>query len=163
GAFARTPGSERPRACRWQPGVLANTPTTPCPPAPPVGSAAFHVQVRVGARQRFARLVRTAVPSAPGRPCDQRGLYLAFALSGQGEGRVSLRIGRLHHAQITIPDGAEEDGRQFYCGLLGLPEIDKPASLAGRGGFWLQVGDTQVHVGTEAGVDRLATKAHLAY
>jgi catechol 2,3-dioxygenase-like lactoylglutathione lyase family enzyme len=76
---------------------------------------------------------------------------------------VSTAIGRLHHAQITIPEGAEEAGRRFYCGLLGLPEIAKPESLAGRGGFWLQLGDTQVHVGTEAGVDRLATKAHLAY
>ncbi|KXK22644.1 MAG: glyoxalase/bleomycin resistance protein/dioxygenase [Chloroflexi bacterium OLB15] len=47
--------------------------------------------------------------------------------------------------------------------MLGLPEIEKPASLQGRGGFWVQVGDQQVHIGTEAGVDRLATKAHLAY
>jgi hypothetical protein len=71
-------------------------------------------------------------------------------------------IGRLHHAQITIPEGAEEDGRQFDCGLLGLPEIDKPASLAGRGGFWLRVGDAQVHAETEAGSDRIATEAHEA-
>ena len=69
----------------------------------------------------------------------------------------------LHHAQITIPRGAEERGRQFYCRLLGLPEIEKPGSLQGRGGFWLQVGDRQVHVGTEDGVERRATKAHLAY
>jgi catechol 2,3-dioxygenase-like lactoylglutathione lyase family enzyme len=69
----------------------------------------------------------------------------------------------LHHAQICIPRGAEADGRKFYVGLLRLIEIDKPASLAGRGGFWLQVGDREVHVGTEDGVDRRATKAHLAY
>jgi len=74
-----------------------------------------------------------------------------------------MHITGLHHAQITIPKGAEELGRQFYCGLLGLPEIAKPTSLEGRGGFWLQVGDRQVHVGTEAGVERTATKAHLAY
>src|SRR5947209_4076181 len=69
----------------------------------------------------------------------------------------------LHHAQITIPKGSEEEARQFYCQLLGLPEIEKPEPLKGRGGFWLQVGDRQVHVGTEDGVDRKATKAHLAY
>lgn len=74
-----------------------------------------------------------------------------------------MHIIGLHHAQITIPKGSEEQGRQFYCGLLGLPEIAKPASLDGRGGFWLQVGDRQVHVGTENGVERGATKAHLAY
>ncbi len=69
----------------------------------------------------------------------------------------------LHHAQITIPRGAEEPGRQFYCGLLGLAEIEKPASLQGRGGFWLQIGTQQIHIGTEDGVDRATTKAHLAY
>ncbi len=69
----------------------------------------------------------------------------------------------LHHAQITIPRGAEPAGRAFYCGVLGLAEIDKPASLAGRGGFWLRVGDLEVHVGTEDNVVRPATKAHLAY
>ncbi|MEW5989490.1 MAG: VOC family protein, partial [Chloroflexota bacterium] len=40
---------------------------------------------------------------------------------------------------------------------------EKPDSLQARGGFWLQVGDQQLHVGTEDGVDRRATKAHLAY
>jgi catechol 2,3-dioxygenase-like lactoylglutathione lyase family enzyme len=69
----------------------------------------------------------------------------------------------LHHAQISLPLGAEEAGRAFYCGVLGLPEIAKPEALQGRGGFWLQVGDRQVHVATEDGVDRQATKTHLAY
>ncbi|MBU9720123.1 MULTISPECIES: VOC family protein [Bacillaceae] len=69
----------------------------------------------------------------------------------------------LHHAQITIPKGTEAEGKDFYCNVLGLPEIEKPDSLKGRGGFWLQVGDISVHVGTEAGFDRLQTKAHLAY
>ena len=69
----------------------------------------------------------------------------------------------LHHAQITIPKGLEEEGKNFYCRVLGLKEIEKPESLQGRGGFWLQVGDTEVHVGTEDGFDRLSTKAHLAY
>ena len=69
----------------------------------------------------------------------------------------------LHHAQITIPKGAEEKGKNFYCGVLGLPEIEKPESLKGRGGFWLRVGDKDVHVGTEDGFDRTKTKAHLAY
>lgn len=67
------------------------------------------------------------------------------------------------HVQITIPPGAEEAAQAFYCGLLGLPEVEKPASLKGRGGLWLQVGDRQVHVGVEDGVNRQATKAHVAY
>ncbi|MBY0099586.1 VOC family protein [Mesobacillus maritimus] len=69
----------------------------------------------------------------------------------------------LHHAQITIPKGAEVEGKSFYCGVLGLPEKEKPESLKGRGGFWVEVGDCDVHIGTEDGFDRLTTKAHLAY
>lgn len=69
----------------------------------------------------------------------------------------------LHHAQVTIPEGSEDIARDFYCRLLGLQETEKPASLAGRGGLWLRVGDRQVHIGTEDSVDRDATKAHLAY
>lgn len=70
---------------------------------------------------------------------------------------------RVHHAQITIPVGAETDAREFYCEFLGLNEVPKPESLQGRGGFWLEIGEFQVHVGTEDGFDRAKTKAHLAY
>jgi catechol 2,3-dioxygenase-like lactoylglutathione lyase family enzyme len=69
----------------------------------------------------------------------------------------------IDHVQITVPKGAEMAAREFYCGLLGLAEIEKPAALKPRGGFWLSVGDRQVHVGVEDGVDRQATKAHVAY
>jgi catechol 2,3-dioxygenase-like lactoylglutathione lyase family enzyme len=69
----------------------------------------------------------------------------------------------IDHVQITVPAGGVPAARAFYCGLLGLPEVEKPDALRGRGGFWLQVGDRQVHVGTEEGVDRRATRAHVAY
>lgn len=69
----------------------------------------------------------------------------------------------LHHVQITIPKGEEEKGKYFYCQVLGLKETEKPDSLKGRGGFWLQVGNREVHVGTEDGFDRFTTKAHIAY
>ncbi|MFC4735101.1 VOC family protein [Bacillus daqingensis] len=74
-----------------------------------------------------------------------------------------MQIQGLHHAQITIPKGREQEGRQFYCELLGLEEMEKPEALKGRGGFWLHAGNLQVHVGTEDGDARSATKAHLAY
>ena len=69
----------------------------------------------------------------------------------------------LHHAQITIPKGTEVEGKDFYCTVLGLEEVEKPDVLKARGGFWLKVGDRAVHVGTEDGFNRLTTKAHLAY
>jgi catechol 2,3-dioxygenase-like lactoylglutathione lyase family enzyme len=74
-----------------------------------------------------------------------------------------LLILRVQHAQITIPKGAESQAREFYCRLLDLEEIPKPEILRERGGFWLQIGAFQVHVGTEDGFDRRATKAHIAY
>jgi catechol 2,3-dioxygenase-like lactoylglutathione lyase family enzyme len=70
---------------------------------------------------------------------------------------------RIHHVQLTIPPGREAEARRFYCGLLGLTEIDKPASLADRGGFWVEIGAQQLHIGVEDHVDRAATKAHVAY
>lgn len=72
-------------------------------------------------------------------------------------------INSINHIQITIPVGQEEAGRHFYCHLLGLPEIEKPAALQANGGFWLQIGTQQLHVGVEDGVNRPATKAHIAY
>jgi catechol 2,3-dioxygenase-like lactoylglutathione lyase family enzyme len=41
----------------------------------------------------------------------------------------------LHHALITIPSGMEKEAHRFYCEVLGLPEIPKPASLQERVGF----------------------------
>lgn len=70
---------------------------------------------------------------------------------------------RVHHAQITIPKNAETEARKFYCEFLELKEIPKPDSLSGRGGFWLELGAFQIHVGTEDDFDRTKTKAHVAY
>ena len=67
------------------------------------------------------------------------------------------------HVQITVAPADVERARTFYCDLLGLKEIKKPASLQKRGGFWVVVGNQQVHVGVEEGVERLRTKAHIAY
>jgi catechol 2,3-dioxygenase-like lactoylglutathione lyase family enzyme len=69
----------------------------------------------------------------------------------------------IDHVQITVPQGQENAAREFYCGLLHLLEVEKPAALKPRGGFWLKAGDRQIHVGTEDHVNRPATKAHVAY
>jgi catechol 2,3-dioxygenase-like lactoylglutathione lyase family enzyme len=72
-------------------------------------------------------------------------------------------IRAVHHVQVSIPIGAEDDARAFYCGVLGLREVPKPESLADRGGFWLELDGFQIHFGTEGGIDRSKTKAHIAY
>lgn len=69
----------------------------------------------------------------------------------------------IDHAQITIPKGAEEQAKEFYCQFLGLKETEKPENRRKNGGFWLQLGEFQVPIGTEDGFDRTKTKAHVAY
>lgn len=74
-----------------------------------------------------------------------------------------MNIGQIHHVQITVSPDEVGAAREFYCDVLGLPEIEKPNSLKARGGFWVQVGQREVHVTIEEGVDRRLTKAHIAY
>lgn len=67
----------------------------------------------------------------------------------------------IHHVQITIPPGAEDEARTFWRDVMGLPEIKKPASLQGRGGLWLQAGNFQLHLGIEASSS--LSRAHVAW
>ncbi|HEX8746566.1 MAG TPA: VOC family protein [Pyrinomonadaceae bacterium] len=74
-----------------------------------------------------------------------------------------MRIERINHVQMSIPPGAEDEVRRFYCDILGLVEVPKPESLRGRGGLWLVVGDQSIHFGTEDVSDRAASKRHVAF
>jgi catechol 2,3-dioxygenase-like lactoylglutathione lyase family enzyme len=68
---------------------------------------------------------------------------------------------KLDHVQVAAPAGCEALARAFYGDLLGLPELEKPAALAARGGAWFAVGDHQLHVGVDPSFTP-ATKAHPA-
>lgn len=70
-------------------------------------------------------------------------------------------ISGIDHVQLAMPVGAEEEARRFYDGVLGLPEVPKPAPLAARGGAWFQCGPAQLHLGGELEF-RAAKKAHPA-
>jgi len=65
----------------------------------------------------------------------------------------------LHHVQLAIPAGAEDECRAFYVGVLGMEEIAKPPALTARGGLWVRSGSLEIHLGVEAGF-RPARKAH---
>jgi catechol-2,3-dioxygenase len=67
----------------------------------------------------------------------------------------------LDHVQVAAPLGSEAAARQFYGGLLGLSELEKPEALRGRGGVWFTCGDHQLHVGVMEDFSP-ATKAHPA-
>lgn len=107
--------------------------------------------------------VKAQAVHVPVRATQTQMVPIVANLGAQHAAPTHPHIARLHHAQITIPKGTEDAARKFYCELLGLQEIPKPDSLAGRGGFWVKLADQQIHVGTEDGFDRLSTKAHLAY
>jgi catechol 2,3-dioxygenase-like lactoylglutathione lyase family enzyme len=66
---------------------------------------------------------------------------------------------RLHHAQLAMPAGAEDQARAFYVDALGMTEIAKPPVLAARGGAWFAAGGVELHLGVEAEF-RPARKAH---
>lgn len=72
-------------------------------------------------------------------------------------------IQRLHHVQITVPSDKVDEAHDFYVGLLGLTEVPKPETLQHRGGFWMQLGHVEIHVGIQDHVDRHANKGHIAY
>ncbi|MEV7022918.1 VOC family protein [Kitasatospora sp. NPDC093558] len=54
---------------------------------------------------------------------------------------------RLHHVQLDIPAGAEDECRAFWGGVLGMTEIEKPPVLAARGGCWFRGGGLEIHLG----------------
>lgn len=74
-----------------------------------------------------------------------------------------MKILALHHVLVSVPRSDEAAAKAFYCDVLGLPEIPKPESLRANGGFWCRLGDRELHIGLEDGVERSATKAHIAY
>ena len=60
-----------------------------------------------------------------------------------------MAIVGIDHVQVAITPGGEDEARRFYGELLGMPEVPKPAALAGRGGVWFACGAQQLHCGVE--------------
>ena len=74
-----------------------------------------------------------------------------------------MQLTGLHHVQVAMPAGREDDARAFYSGVLGLTEVPKPEHLRARGGCWFRSGDgfVEIHLGVEQNF-RPARKAHPA-
>jgi len=72
-----------------------------------------------------------------------------------------MGIKALHHVQLAMPSGREDDARAFYEKVLGIPEVPKPHNLASRGGCWFERGPLKIHLGVEQDF-RPARKAHPA-
>ncbi|MEW9552324.1 VOC family protein [Nonomuraea sp. NPDC050783] len=85
--------------------------------------------------------------TTPGLPRDTT----EAATSGYGLG--------LHHVQLAIPPGSEDECRRFYVEVLGMTELRKPPALAARGGLWVRADRLEIHLGVEQDF-RPARKAH---
>ncbi|MCY9187635.1 VOC family protein [Bacillus mojavensis] len=68
----------------------------------------------------------------------------------------------IDHIQLAAPKGCETAARQFYGGILGFQEIEKPDELKARGGVWFTFGNRQLHIGIEEPFVP-AKKAHPAF
>ena len=68
---------------------------------------------------------------------------------------------RIDHVQICIPNGKENEARQFYREIIGLKEIPKPKELLANGGIWFQIANIQLHIGTENQINQ--SKRHPAF
>lgn len=73
-----------------------------------------------------------------------------------------MQIKAIHHVQLAMPKGREDEARAFYDGLLGIPEVPKPPNLAKRGGAWFERAGLRVHLGVEDPFSP-ARKAHPAF
>lgn len=65
----------------------------------------------------------------------------------------------LHHVQLSMPPGAEDQARAFWLGTLGFAEVPKPPVLAARGGLWVRADALEIHLGVEPDF-AAARKAH---
>lgn len=58
------------------------------------------------------------------------------------EPAAPIRVKRIDHVTIVVKD--LERSRDFYCGVLGMGEVERPRfSFAGK---WFQAGSTQIHL-----------------
>jgi catechol 2,3-dioxygenase-like lactoylglutathione lyase family enzyme len=82
-------------------------------------------------------------------------------MSAQTDLQADARPSAIDHVQLAAPPGCEQLARDFYGGLLGLREIEKPVPLRARGGAWFGLGTGQLHIGVETEFAP-ARKAHPA-
>ncbi len=56
---------------------------------------------------------------------------------------------KLDHIQLAMPRGGEERAREYFSGVLGITEEEKPFPLSERGGCWFRKGSVILHVGVD--------------
>jgi catechol 2,3-dioxygenase-like lactoylglutathione lyase family enzyme len=71
-------------------------------------------------------------------------------------------ITRLQHCSVPMPQGQNDEARRFYGGLLGLQEVEPPATLDRTRLVWFKLGDNgdELHVFAQDGFEPNAPGQH---
>ncbi len=69
---------------------------------------------------------------------------------------------RIHHAQIMIPAGREDEARGFYEGLLRLTPVPRPPEMPDPG-LWYRCGELELHLGIQKSAPDPESRAHVAF
>ena len=68
----------------------------------------------------------------------------------------------VNHVQVNVAHADLERARAFYLGFMGMTEVTRPTTFTSKG-IWMRAGGFEMHIGLEDGVDRMKTRAHVAY
>jgi catechol 2,3-dioxygenase-like lactoylglutathione lyase family enzyme len=61
---------------------------------------------------------------------------------------------RVDHFHVCVPPKRLEEAKHFYTKVLGLELIGRPDHLFSSAGYWLNIGDVQLHIGVEPKLPR---------
>jgi len=60
-----------------------------------------------------------------------------------------IRFTRIDHVMLCIPEGAEDEARNFYGDILGLRELNDLGYPIPNNAIWFQIGNIQLHIRAE--------------
>ena len=56
---------------------------------------------------------------------------------------------RIDHVYVCVPPGKEHDANEFYTKVMGFEPKTRPSDLNGSSGYWYQLPEMELHIGTE--------------
>jgi catechol 2,3-dioxygenase-like lactoylglutathione lyase family enzyme len=74
---------------------------------------------------------------------------------------LKIEFKRFDHIMLCIPEGAEQQARQFYGNILGLKELTDLEYPIPHKAIWFQIGDVQLHIRAEG--DQQLSQRHPAF
>ncbi|MBW4889722.1 VOC family protein [Mucilaginibacter sp. HMF5004] len=73
---------------------------------------------------------------------------------------MMINYERIDHVYVCVPPGKEHEANQFYISVMGFEPKIRPADLDGSSGYWYQLPNMELHIGTELGPNN--SKRHFA-